>query len=324
MPSTAISEVSPSNRKGLFNPSITKAAPLLDSFAFTYQLDPDSTARKDISDWLRTKPPSGDTLKGEAMHDRGSYRLGRVFRTAAKGSTVVIQGNPYQENYSFLRIEFNTGNFAAWECFINEIKPMLQMMLHGCLDEFLSPECLKITDITFTQDVLGLYPHQFTIIGKSEAIKQYTIYTNGKETKSVYVGSDKSVNQILVYDKKAQIAEKKGKIIPQTTRFEHAYKPEGGASFQELYTVTPFHNIAVSHYPQADQLPPGMDAGDFACILDAVQLHGLPKVLGRYQSKARRTQIKKLLTSQPPEWWNPQPGDFHQCLDDLGNVLFHA
>lgn len=252
----------------------------------------------------------------------GSYRVGRTFRTQAGASPVVIQCSPYQATHDFLRIEFNPGDKWTMECF-EEIKMTLSHILHGDLNDFLSPEHLTVTNVHFTQDFQGLYPYQFQMIGKSEAIKQYKIYLEKKQIQSFYAGSKNSQYQYVIYDKTAEVEKHTGKIITQTTRFETRFRPEGGVSYQDLYSIQPFKGLSVSYYPNTIELPPDVHAGDFACILDAVQLHGLPKVLARYHGdKKRRATIKKLLLSQPVEWWNPKPENFYQPLDHLSGVLF--
>lgn len=300
--------------------------PLIDKIVFTIP-----TTAKDghafIDSWLAYPPvPNSDAdtqYQGQFLKFKNGYQNGMVYRLSSKDEGITVQSKPYQDKHDYIRITINPSNTEQRECWINYLYPNLTQTAKVVFN----PELLNITEVHYAIDVKGLYPHEYLITGKgNSSITRVCINRTSKLVETVYIGSNESDNQYRTYDKSAQTL-KNGKIIPQTVRFEQIHKPKKQAKpLNYLEHYQPFKMITVNLFPEAKNLPPEIDSGEFMAVLESCATVGADLTIKRYSSPKKRKLIKQLLTSCPAEWFNDiTPKTFHPALvDALGLIVAGA
>ncbi len=305
-----------SNRKVKTPFSPNKLPPLIDKYAFTYPVT-DKAIQKTLSDWLNTDSNLYSDIQSERLTSV-TYRQGRKYRLGPGKWLVTVQGGPYRGGYRYLRVELNPANPKALQCW-----DWVKAELESIRFEPLQADRLITTRVDFTLDYEGLYPHWVMIDGAR--VSQVITRADG-EIQTTYRGAETSDNRYRVYDKRAQLA-KEAKQYSETplTRFEHIYQPNNGVTFAELFNIHPFKHLKVNIFPDDNDTSKNISRGEWLCILDSVQMRGVTAVLAGYADEpTKQKALVKKFRSVIPDWWHPDPEQFHPVLEGLRGLLCNS
>lgn len=258
-------------------------------------------------------------LKMASSYGKYPYRRGiRVFEPDLNNRLkMLIQWNPYDENASYVRVDFN----PTYADKLN-VYATLSEVLPGGLDDLAS--FAKITRFDAAVDLNNIKPHQLYAYYPQKQISE--IYCKSGNIESLYLGKRGQSNMVIIYDKQLQIKEinqKYGLKVPElkqrTTRVEIRMTPE--CSFAALINVqNPFKKLTLkveSHHYQNEQL--------WRVFMATVRHRGLQDSLSLLDD-ATREKFRKRVIATPDSWWKPAEiwKAWPKLVEDLCNPLFPA
>jgi len=229
--------------------------------------------------------------------NRVNYMLSvDIYVDSAGDRKILLQCNPYREETSFFRMEFNPQKVSVAEAraYVDQIIPGGYSVL---LKRAVVTRCDASVDIHGVDvDDLVVYSPKYR--------KSSGYYGSGK-TETIYIGDAASPKRLCVYDKAIEIRRKNRKLLMKQenihgphTRFEFRIREKN--SLKNLAgLINPYEKLIVCQHSTL------LDNDEkFRLFLDSCRYRGAQDALLGLEESTRK-KYKKILSSQKCKWWDP-------------------
>lgn len=247
----------------------------------------------------------------EAVHCGNAYKISKTvyeknlkLSTSSEGNVLIQCSPPQDKKMNYFRLEMNPSKANLYH-----MRNLLDYILEDCggYENLMETGIVTRTDFTVDVDYIN---HADVLAIDTNTEDESHFGKNGQlETK--YLGSSASDNQLMVYDKIAEMTSPKnkkkyaGEKTPAHKRLRVEYKTTNTSkTMKELEKLKcPFESLFLTAYPNpktAKEYDPM-----WSLFLSVCRFEGIANALLHLSEHDQAIFHKRLLTEGRSDWWKP-------------------
>jgi len=240
--------------------------------------------------------------------DKSPYMMNFSVKSSKGKKLALFQIKGKTAKMRFARLDFNPAAIGLDG--VREIRQLLAMLFGDDYCNILGQG--RITRLDASLDVIG--QHVKDLIAYTTHPQQNTLFMkvfpkNGAESwilGTLYFGAKKSGRRFMLYDKARQLFEVKGIYPSQShTRIELKYLADKcgcSAEVKDVFSVrNPLSRLKLAYFPCQQNMDLSLEL-----FLLGVREWGLNPALSKIGDKNKRSAMRRVISKQSSEWWQPE------------------